>query len=79
MISFPNRKSGVRCLSRRQTVYRPGAESLDVRLHEEHEIPWNELAFPVVKLTLARYYEDMRRGSFPVHVEDIHRHPARTK
>ena len=59
--------------------FRPGAESLDVRLHEEHEIPWNELAFPVVKLTLARYYEDMRRGSFPVHVEDVHRYPARTK
>lgn len=59
--------------------YRPGAESLDVRLHEEHEIPWDELAFPVVKLTLTRYYQDMRRGSFPVHVEDIHRHPARTK
>jgi 8-oxo-dGTP pyrophosphatase MutT (NUDIX family) len=59
--------------------YRPGDESLEVRLHREHEIPWHELAFPVVKLTLERYYNDIRTGHFPVHVENITRHPARQK
>ena len=57
--------------------YQPGPESLDVRLHEEHEIPWDELAFPVVKLTLERYYKDIKNSHFPVYVENIARHPAR--
>jgi len=57
--------------------YHPGAESLDVKLFEEHEIPWDKLAFPVVKLTLERYFEDVRSSHFPVHVENITRHPAR--
>lgn len=55
----------------------PGDESLDVRLHEEHEIPWDTLAFPVVRLTLARYFQDSHRGHYPVHVENIIKHPAR--
>jgi 8-oxo-dGTP pyrophosphatase MutT (NUDIX family) len=57
--------------------YHAGAESLDVRLFLEHEIPWDELAFPVVRLTLERYYNDTKNSHFPVHVEDIFRHPAR--
>jgi len=57
--------------------YHPGAESLDVRLFEEHEIPWEELAFPVVRLTLERYYKDVKTRRFPVYVENITRHPAR--
>ena len=59
--------------------YQPGAESMEVRLHEEHEIPWDELAFPVVRLTLERYYNDLKTGHFPVHVENIVRHPAPKK
>ena len=57
--------------------YRPGAESLDVQLFEEHQIAWDELAFPVVRLTLERYFKDLKSGHFPVHVEDIFQHPAR--
>ena len=57
--------------------YHSGTESLDVRLFEEHEIPWDELAFPVVKLTLERYYKDVKTSHFPVYVENITRHPAR--
>ena len=33
--------------------FKPGFESTDVRLFQEHEIPWDELAFPVVRDTLA--------------------------
>ena len=57
--------------------FRPGAESLDVRLFEESEIPWDELAFPVVRLTLQRYFSDLQKQEFPLHVEDIIRPPRR--
>ncbi len=54
--------------------FRPGTESLDVRLFEEREIPWDELAFPVIRDTLKHYFEDRRTGSYPVRVGDIIRH-----
>ena len=57
--------------------YNSGPESLDVRLFEEHEIPWDKLAFPVVRLTLERYFQDIKAEHFPVYVENITRHPAR--
>ena len=57
--------------------FEPGPESLEVRLFEEHEIPWSELAFPVVKLTLRKYCSDLRKNRFPVHVEEVIRHPPR--
>ncbi len=52
-----------------------GSESLECRLFTEQEIPWDELAFPVVKETLQRYFRD-RAGNngFPLHIGDIHRH-----
>ncbi len=59
--------------------FAPGPESLDVRLFREHEIPWDELAFPVVKLTLEKYFRDTREDDFSVHVEDIIHHPARPR
>ncbi len=57
--------------------YQSGPESLDVQLYEKAQIPWDELAFPVVKLTLEHYFTDMKTNHFPVHVENIHQHPAR--
>ena len=48
-----------------------GYESLEVRLVKEHEIPWDELAFPVMRRALNLYYEDRGRDHFPTHVEDI--------
>ena len=48
-----------------------------ITVFEEHQILWNELAFPVVRLTLEHYFKDLKAGHFPVHVEDIHQHPAR--
>jgi hypothetical protein len=57
--------------------YRPGHESLDVQLFDEHQILWNELAFPVVRITLEHYFRDKQSDHFPVHVENIHQHPAR--
>ena len=44
-----------------------GPESLEVALFEEDAIPWEELAFPVVNVTLERFFADRRHGVFPVH------------
>lgn len=52
--------------------FSPGEESLDVKLFEEHEIPWNELAFPVVMQTLKRYFNDRKTNKFPFYLGDIH-------
>lgn len=51
----------------------PGPESLEVGLFDENEIPWNELAFPVIYESLQLYYEDRVKGEFPVHTGDIFR------
>ncbi|MDZ7621528.1 MAG: NUDIX hydrolase [Candidatus Competibacteraceae bacterium] len=48
-----------------------GAESLEVELFAEHEIPWEELAFTVVHETLRQYFADRRAGAFALHVGDI--------
>lgn len=51
----------------------PGQESLDVRLFGESEIPWDEIAFVVVRRTLENYFSDRRSGSFPLHTGTIER------
>ena len=55
-----------------------GEESLEVKLFTENEIPWNELAFPVINETLKLYYKDRRNGHYNVHVGDIIRESDRT-
>ena len=48
-----------------------GEESLDVALLQEHEIPWQAIAFQVINETLKRYYQDRARGEFKTHYADI--------
>lgn len=48
-----------------------GEESLEVQLLREHEIPWKELAFPTVKLSLEDYFKDRKTGSFQTHTHDL--------
>ena len=48
-----------------------GPESLEVALFTPEGIPWDALAFPVVRDTLRYYLEDRRRGAYPVRVGDI--------
>ena len=50
-----------------------GAETLDVELFAEHEVPWDELAFPVVTRTLQYFFEDRPSRRFPVRSEEIRR------
>jgi ADP-ribose pyrophosphatase YjhB (NUDIX family) len=57
----------------------PGDESLEVRLFEEHEVPWETLAFPVVRRTLERYYRDVKTNHFPVYVENIIHHSTQSR
>jgi ADP-ribose pyrophosphatase YjhB (NUDIX family) len=51
--------------------FHPGTESLEVRLFAESEIPWDELAFPVVKETLGLYFRDRAAGREGLRVGDI--------
>ncbi len=53
--------------------YAPGVESLEVGLFTEQEIPWNELAFAVVKETLERYFKDRSSGNYALQIDDIRR------
>ncbi len=53
--------------------YSAGAESLEVRLFHEHEIPWEEIAFPSIERALRLYYQDRRGDSFGTHTADIER------
>ena len=57
----------------------PGSESLEVKLFEENEIPWNNLAFPVIRETLIRYYRDKKLGKYNLHIDDIFPDPSPKK
>ncbi len=51
--------------------YASGAESLEVALFAETEIPWEQLAFATVRETLTHYFADRRAGRFLVHTGDL--------
>jgi ADP-ribose pyrophosphatase YjhB (NUDIX family) len=48
-----------------------GHESLEVRLFEMGDIPWNALSFPVIVHTLEKFVEARRQHDFRFHIEDI--------
>lgn len=48
-----------------------GDETEAVHLFSEEQIPWQELAFPVISETLKHYFHDRQHDSFPVHSRDI--------
>jgi ADP-ribose pyrophosphatase YjhB (NUDIX family) len=54
----------------------PGVESLEVKLVTEQEIPWDEIAFTMVRLTLRHYLEDRKTGIYLPRTGDI-RAPGR--
>lgn len=49
----------------------PGTESLECRLFAEADIPWETLAFLVVRETLQRYFGDRPAGRFGLHTGTI--------
>lgn len=48
-----------------------GAESEAVDLFEEEQIPWEELAFPVMTDVLRDFFEDRRQGRYRVRVSGV--------
>jgi 8-oxo-dGTP pyrophosphatase MutT (NUDIX family) len=50
-----------------------GEESLEVRLFDETEIPWHDIAFPTVGQTLRFFFADRATGAFGLHTGDIFR------
>ncbi|MEW4983403.1 MAG: NUDIX hydrolase [Cycloclasticus sp.] len=50
-----------------------GIESLDVRLFAEHEIPWQDLAFEAIRMSLEYYFQDREAGAFKFRSADIHK------
>jgi ADP-ribose pyrophosphatase YjhB (NUDIX family) len=50
---------------------KPGAETLEVRLCAEDEIPWDRIAFASVRNALVHYYEDRKRGKYEFHMGTV--------
>jgi ADP-ribose pyrophosphatase YjhB (NUDIX family) len=53
--------------------FAPGAESLEVGLYTEAEIPWGDLAFPSGDFTLRRFFEDRAAGREAHHFAELTR------
>ena len=48
-----------------------GAETLETKLFEEEQIPWDQIAFVTVRRTLRHYFDDRRAGEFHFHIGTI--------
>jgi len=73
MISIP-RVNQVHLFYRARVLeldFKPGEETLEVALVEEPEIPWKDIAFRSVGLTLKFWLSDRKAGRFTFHTEDI--------
>ena len=51
--------------------FKPGLESLEVALFEEAAVPWPEIAFRTVGITLRHWFADRAAGAYGFHAEDI--------
>lgn len=51
----------------KQVEFGAGEESLDVKLVSLENIPWEQLAFPVIHEALSRYVQDRVKNSFGTH------------
>jgi ADP-ribose pyrophosphatase YjhB (NUDIX family) len=51
--------------------FKPGDESLDVALFEEARVPWKDIAFRTVGLTLKHWFADRTGGAFGFHTADL--------
>ncbi len=51
--------------------FKPGEETLEVKLFDEPAVPWEQVAFRTVATTLRLWFDDRRRGAFSFHAEDI--------
>jgi ADP-ribose pyrophosphatase YjhB (NUDIX family) len=56
-----------------------GPESFETALYSRENIPWDEIAFPVVYETLQEYFADVEHGHFPVRVSAVERRGGRNR
>ncbi len=54
--------------------FQAGTESLEVKLFNPADIPWDELAFSAVHETLKFFCEDLKKAEFPFRIIDINPH-----
>ena len=59
--------------------YGVGPESVETALYTREDLPWDEIAFPVVYETLQEYFSDVDHGHFPVRVSAVERHSRRSR
>ena len=52
-----------------------GEESLEVRFFRKTEIPWDDIAFPVIWKCLKLFVADSGKGEFPFHTGAMRRRP----
>ena len=50
-----------------------GEETLEVGLFQENEVPWERIAFPVIREALEQYFKDRARGEMRLHGADMDR------
>lgn len=55
----------------RSDTFGPTNESLEVRLFDEKDIPWDDIAFEAIKKSLEHYFEDRKEGGFPFKILDL--------
>ncbi|MGH8263047.1 MAG: NUDIX hydrolase [Steroidobacteraceae bacterium] len=60
----------------REPKFGVGDESLEVKLVEEAEIPWKDIAFASVDFALRRYFSDRAAGLEGLHFTEIARRPS---
>lgn len=48
-----------------------GAESLEVKLYKEEEIPWDQMAFMPIKESLRLFFKDRMKDRYPLHMGRI--------
>jgi ADP-ribose pyrophosphatase YjhB (NUDIX family) len=48
-----------------------GQETLELDLFAEDRIPWDEIAFRTIAMTLRHYFADRRAGAYAFHVDSI--------
>lgn len=56
--------------------FAPGEETLELRLFEETEIPWADIAFRTISLSLQHFFADRQAGRFGMHTSALNP-PAR--
>ena len=51
--------------------FRAGEESLDMALFTEDEIPWEQIAFRSIAISLRHFFDDRRSGQWGVHTASL--------